>query len=465
MEVLRKAFTQKLDSQISDFVNCVDDDKAFIEVDIDGSIAHSQMLAQQGLVTPEQAANLKSGLQKLKRSYAEGTLELKPAFEDVHMNVEKQLEVLIGPDALRLHTARSRNDQVATDLRLFVRQAIRDNVKLVGQLQQTLVQLAASNLDAVMPGYTHLQRAQPVLFSHAIMAFVAMLERDKGRFNDAHNRTDESPLGAGALSGSSLPIDPEYTRELLGFASKFGNSIDAITCRDFIVEYLSACATISIHISQIAETLILWNTSEFSFITLGDNVTTSSSLMPNKKNPDPLEIARAKSGTACGDLINVLMILKSLPLGYNRDLQDTKPPLVRTTSAVQSTLRAVNTVVESVTINKESMSAAASDPSIIATDLVEYLVNKGIAFRTAHEQIAALMAHCRQEQTHPNNLSLDKLQSYAPALDANAFALFDPKVSANSKSSAGGTAGKQVAAAIQSWKSKNMPNQVPLTLT
>lgn len=452
MEVLRKAFSQKLDAKVSEFVNCVDDDAALIDDDIKGSIAHSQMLGQVGLLTPEQAEAIKQGLQQLNRRFSEQQLTLKPEFEDVHMNVEKLLETLIGADALRLHTARSRNDQVAFDLHSFTCKAVKRNIELLAALQKQLVALAEKHFGVVMPGYTHLQRAQPVLFSHVVLSYVSMFERDKTRFADAYKRADVSPLGAGALSGSSLPIDPSMSAALAGFSGVFDNSIDAVSDRDFIAEFLSCSAITAIHVSQLCETLVLWATSEFGFITFDDDVTTASSLMPNKKNPDPLEIARAKAGTICGDLFNVLMVLKALPTGYNRDLQETKPPLVNTAQTLQATLQVVIKVLSSTRIKAQAMKEAASDPFVIATDLVEYLVNKGVPFRTAHEQIGELFAYCRNTGSNPALLSVAHLQSFAPELEEDARNLFNAEQSANAKTSQGGTAVSQVSAKLAAWK-------------
>lgn len=451
MEVLRKAFSQKLDPAVSSFVNCVDADAAFVSDDIEGSLAHSYMLEKSGLITPEQRANIHAGLHQLKEN-----LELKPEFEDVHMNVEKSLEKAIGADALRLHTARSRNDQVAFDLHSYTCKAIKKINTSLTALQQQLVEIAEANIDVVMPGYTHLQRAQPILFSHAMLAFVSMFQRDQSRFADAFKRADCSPLGAGALAGSSLPIDPAVSATFSGFSRHFDNSIDAVTDRDFIAEFLSCCAITSIHISQLSETVIIWATSEFGFVSFEDDVTTASSLMPNKKNPDPLEIARGKAGTICGDLTNVLMTLKSLPLGYNRDLQETKPPLTNSAETLQSTLKVLVKVLTSMRVNSLQMYQAASDPFVIATDLVEYLVNKGVAFRTAHEQIAELFAYCREAKTDPTKMMITQLKSFAPMLSEDALLLFDAHASANAKTSVGGTARVRVMESLESKRANNL---------
>lgn len=452
MEVLRKAFSQKLDPLVSEFVNCVEADESFINDDINGSIAHSQMLGKSGLLSQEQAENIRQGLQELNRQFSEQQIELKPEYEDVHMNVEKYLEQLIGADALRLHTARSRNDQVAFDLHSFTCRAIKRSVALLQSLQKQLLSIAVANTDVVLPGYTHLQRAQPVLFSHVLLSYISMFQRDKSRFLDAYKRADCSPLGAGALSGSSLQINPTITAQLGGFTTQFNNSIDAVSDRDFIAEFLSCCAITSIHISQLSETLILWATSEFGFVTFADDVTTASSLMPNKKNPDPLEIARAKSGTICGDLFNVLMVLKSLPTGYNRDLQETKPPLVNSADTLHLTLKVLEKVLSSMKVESGNMLEAASDPFVIATDLVEFLVNRGVPFRTAHEQIGELFAFCRSSGFNPAMMPIARLQSFAPALTVQAIALFDARLSANAKTSAGGTALVRVTEMLTYWR-------------
>lgn len=454
MEVLRKAFSQRLNGAVSAFINSVEDDEAFIEDDIAGSVVHATMLEQVGLLTPEQAANIKRGLQVLRRKFTEAQLKLKPEFEDVHMNVEKYLEAEIGIDALRLHTARSRNDQVAFDLHRYACRAMKKVIAALHSVQAKLVELADQHSDCVLPGYTHLQRAQPVAFSHVMLSYVAMFERDKSRFADAITRADYSPLGAGALTGSSLPIDPDATAKLSGFQTAFVNSIDAVSDRDFVAEFLSCCSIAAIHVSQLAETLILWSSAEFGYVTFGDDVTTTSSLMPNKKNLDPLEIARAKAGTICGELVNVLMVLKSLPTGYNRDLQETKPPLVKAFKTMTGTLQVLQEVLGSMDVNRETMLQSAEDPFVIATDLVEYLVRKEVPFRRAHEQIASLFQHCRIKGLNPGCLPLRTLQEFAPALGTQALELFDPVKSVNAKVSAGGTAKPQIELALTSWKHK-----------
>lgn len=439
MQVLRKAFNQQLDPQVSDFVNCIEADQALIAVDIQGSIAHATMLAAVGLLTEAQGAKIVSGLEEIQAEAEAGKFILNPAFEDVHMNVEKRLEALIGEDALRLHTARSRNDQVALDMRLFVLSQISAVKALIKHVQAALNACAVKNQDVVMPGYTHLQRAQPVLFAHAMHAFIAMLERDYERFEDAAKRTAVSPLGAGAQAGTALPINPVFSAAQLGLPTTFVNSIDAVSDRDFVAEFLFAASLASVHLSQLAETLIIWASQEFAFISLGDNVTTASSLMPQKKNPDPIELVRGKTGAVFGELINILTTLKGLPLGYNRDLQETKPPAIKVATDLCSALRVVAVVLANLTVNEANMQAAAGDPDMITTDLVEYLVLKGVPFRQAHEQISALANHAKQSGQKLNKLTLEQFKEYGQQFEQDVYDLFNPQVSVKGKSSPGST--------------------------
>ncbi len=448
MEVLRKAFSQKLDQALTEFVGSIDADEFLIEADIRGSIAHATMLADGGLLTAAQADNIVGGLQAILDLYKAGDFKLNPAFEDVHMNVEKKLQELIGEDALRLHTARSRNDQVALDIRLYALGCIEANLNDVNELVETIKVVAAENIDAILPGYTHLQRAQPVHFAHALLAFVEMLERDKARLKDLTKRVAVSPLGAGAQAGTGLNIDPALSAKLLGMPSHFANSIDAVSDRDFVAEYLFVAAMCGVHLSQMAETLIIYASKEFGFISFSDAVTTASSLMPQKKNPDPVELIRGKCGSMVGELVNVLVTLKGLPLGYNRDLQETKPPLIKTAKEIGNCLRVMTVVLQCLSVNKEVTLKAAGDAEMISTDLVEYLVNKGIPFRKAHEDVSALVAHARESGQTLNELSLSACQSFNQAFEDDLFQLFDPKGSLQAKTSPGSTGTAKVKEAL-----------------
>ncbi len=439
MQVLRTAFTESLDPAVSKIVNSIEQDRELVSADLKGSMAHCAMLAQQGLITQQQGKNIQSGLEQLAALAAEGTFELHEQFEDVHMNVEKQLQALIGEDALRLHTARSRNDQVALDFRIYVSSQVDSVITQLNALLKALIAKSHQYPDAVMPGYTHLQRAQPIFFSHALFAFCQMFERDIARFKDAKARASVSPLGAGAQAGSALAIDPAFTALQLGMPSIFKNSIDAVMDRDFAVDFVAAASMASVHLSQLCETLIIWNTSEFGFIKFGDNVTTSSSLMPQKKNPDPVEIVRGKTGCAVGELVNLLVTLKALPLGYNRDLQETKEPVIRVSNSIIDCLDALVVCVEAIEVQSQKMQQAASDPDLIATDLVEYLVLKGVPFRTAHESVAHLVQLARTNGFTLSTIPLQQFQQCSDKFSDDVYELFDPTKSALSKTSPGGT--------------------------
>ncbi|HEY9777749.1 MAG TPA: argininosuccinate lyase [Planktothrix sp.] len=439
MQVLRTAFTEQLDPAISKIVTSIEEDKELIAADIKGSTAHCAMLTRQGLLTEEQGKSICDGLGYLAAQNDQGELELLEEFEDVHMNIEKKLEKLIGDDAKRLHTARSRNDQVALDFRIYVGDCVSELVSTLQALQFALVRKANQYPHTVMPGYTHLQRAQPILFSHAMLAFWQMLDRDIERFATTKVRASISPLGAGAQAGTALEINPDFSAQVLGMHGIFANSIDAVMDRDFAVEFVMAASLCATHLSQLCETLIIWNTSEFGFIKFGDNATTSSSLMPQKKNPDPVEIVRGKTGAFAGELVNLLTTLKGLPLGYNRDLQETKAPVIRAFKTLSLCLSALSVAIDSIQVQPNAMKAAASDPDLMATDLVEYLVLKDVAFRTAHEAVAKAVQLARATGEGLSSLTLSQLQSCSPAFGTDVYALFDPLKSAAAKTSPGGT--------------------------
>ncbi len=398
MQVLRKAFKQPLSDVVTEFVACTHADAHLVKADLTGSIAHAQMLQEEGLISPSQGEAIQSGLTTLLAKADEGTFQLKVEYEDVHMNVEKQLEELIGADALRLHTARSRNDQVALDLRLFTVSAIDSLIEGLKLLQSAIVKSAKQHVET--------------------------------------------------QAGSGLPINPQSVAAKLGFSKVFTNSIDAVSDRDFAAEFLMACSLTAIHISQMAETFVIWSSSEFGFVELADNVTTTSSLMPHKKNPDPLEIARAKSGAVIGDLVNLLVTLKALPLGYNRDLQETKPPVINSATIVYDALKVMSCVVDAITVNAEKTLAAASDPALMTTDLVEYLVLKSVPFRQAHELVSELVADAREKNVSLVEIELAEYKKYSTEFDNDVFALFNPSLSVSLKKSQGSTGTEQVNEAL-----------------
>ncbi len=382
---LRAAFSAPMDADIASFVASVDTDRHLLDADLRGSLAHVAMLEACGVLSPEQAGRLRAGLDQIR---AEG-LALDPSYEDVHMNVERRLEELIGADARLLHTARSRNDQVALDLRLYVRDCETRLRAALADLMDALLDQAEAQADAVMPGYTHVQRAQPVSLAHVLLAYQAAFARDAERLRQPLI----SPLGAGALAGTAVPIDPALTARLLGADGVFSNALDAVTDRDFAAAFVFACALLAVHLSQLAETLILWCSKEFNFICLPDELTTGSSLMPQKKNPDCLELVRGRAGQCIGELVNLLATLKGLPVGYNRDLQETKPPVVRVAETTVASVRVCATAIRRMTVCREAMRQAASDERLYATDLVERLVAQGIPFRTAYAMIGNIARH------------------------------------------------------------------------
>ena len=398
---------------VQQFTESVSFDWRLYRQDIAGSIAHAQGLAKAGLITKAEASQIAHGLKAILREIDSGKFQWDPALEDVHMNIETALVKKIGAAGQKLHTARSRNDQVATDMRLWIRDSATDMIQHLRQLERALVRLADANQTVVIPGYTHLQRAQPVSFAHHCLAYVEMLERDLLRFAiNCGNAGQHSPLGSGAIAGSTLRLDRAYVAKLLRFADVTQNSMDAVSNRDFALDYLYAAAVTGLHLSRLAEDLILWSSAEFGFITIGDAYTTGSSLMPQKKNPDICELTRGKTGRLYGNLVAVLTMLKGLPLTYNRDMQEDKEPLFDSADTLLATLRVLADMLRHVTVNRQRCAAAASDPALLATDLVDFLVKQGTPFRAAHHSIGALVA-----ESEKTGLPLPKLaaKKFGPA--------------------------------------------------
>ena len=393
-------------------------DRELYRQDIQGSIAHVRMLGKQGLISPEESEAIVRELQEILREIEEGRFKWKEEYEDVHLNVEAALIERLGETGAKLHTGRSRNDQIALDMRLYVREASDRVCKAIEEVQRAILDLAEAHADVIMPGYTHLQRAQPILFSHHVMAYFWMLERDKGRFSDAARRADECPLGAGALAGSTLPLSPEHVAQELGFSRSFRNSIDAVSDRDFVLEFLAACSILMVHLSRLAEELILWSTQEFSFIEIADPFTTGSSMMPQKRNPDVAELIRAKSGRVFGHLLSLLTVLKALPLSYNRDLQEDKEGLFDSVRTVLACLEILAPMLRAIEVNGEKMRSAAEDSSMLATDIAEYLVAKGMPFRKAHAVVREMADYCRERGKSFKDLSLEELRTFSELFDA-----------------------------------------------
>ena len=441
-------FTEKTDHRVEAFTASVDFDKRLYPYDIEGSIAHCRMLAKTGIISEDEAATLVQGLGKINRELDRGDFVFDQSMEDIHMHIETRLMEDVGKVALKLHTARSRNDQVALDVRMFLRDA---TVNVIGRLhgiRVALVDLAETNSDVVMPGYTHMQRAQPVLFAHHLMAYYEMFSRDDERFKDCLKRIDVMPLGTAALAGTTYPIDRHYTAELLNFPKISTNSIDAVSDRDFIIEFLAAASICMVHLSRLSEEMILWCTSEFSFIELPDAFATGSSIMPQKKNPDVAELVRGKSGRVFGSLIGLLTIMKGLPLAYNRDLQEDKEMLFDSVDTIHACLEIYTLMLPKLTIKREAMRAATSHGFLNATDFADYLVGKGMPFRNAHHTVGQAVGFALENNKEIHELTLEELKTFSNLIQEDVFDILSTAAMIDRRTSAGGTATANVLAAI-----------------
>ena len=445
-------FKEQTDKLVEEFTESVSYDKRLAPYDIAGSTAHVKMLAKQGILTEEEADKIVEGLNKVLQEIESGRFEWKKELEDVHMNVEKRLTEIVGPVGGKLHTGRSRNDQVATDVRLFVRKEIEEILELLKALRRAFVKQAEENLDAVMPGYTHLQIAQPVLYAHHMLAYYQMFKRDEERFRDTLKRVNVSPLGSAALAGTSYPLDREYAAQLLGFDSVSRNSMDAVSDRDFVAETIFNCAMVMMHLSRLSEELILWSTEEFGFVELPDAFCTGSSIMPQKKNPDVSELTRGKTGRVYGDLMAILTILKGLPLTYNRDLQEDKEPLFDAIDTVKMALKVNALVVEGMKPKKERMREQARKGFSLATDLADYLAKKGLPFREAHRVVGQLVAYCLDQGKTLEDLSIEEFRKFSPLFEEDVLSLMSVEGSVNSRNVLGGTAREQVVKEIERIK-------------
>jgi argininosuccinate lyase len=412
-------FSKALDERALRYTTSLPVDRRLFEWDVLGSIAHARMLGRVGIIPASDALALTDGLSGLLHDPP----PLDGPYEDIHSLIEAELARRVGEPADRLHTARSRNDQVATDARLFTRAALIEGVAGIAELQSTLVEVAEQHAEAIVPGYTHLQRAQPVVLGHHLLAYWEMLERDAGRLCDAYARADVLPLGAGALAASSYPLDREYVASLLGFGSVSRNSVDAVADRDFIVEHLAALASIAAHLSRLAEELVLWSTAEFGFVSLDESFTTGSSLMPQKRNPDVAELLRGKTGRVYGALMALLVTVKGLPMSYNRDLQEDKAPYFEAVDVVHDGLALSAAMLAGATWRTERMAAAADDPLIAATDLADHLVRRGVPFRQAHEIVGRIVRAAESANRSLASFSLEELRAFSPEFEASAVGL------------------------------------------
>ncbi|MCL9662804.1 argininosuccinate lyase [Paenibacillus hunanensis] len=447
-------FTKQTNHLVEEYTASIHFDKALAEEDIQGSLAHVTMLGKCGIVPAEDVETIKAGLNKVLDKIRAGQVEFSVSDEDIHMNIEKHLIEEVGAVGGKLHTGRSRNDQVATDMHLYLRNRAVELVGLLHALQESLINQAKNNLDTIIPGYTHLQRAQPILFAHHLMAYVSMFERDIDRLKDSYKRINVLPLGAGALAGTTFPIDRHFVAEQLGFDGVYENSLDAVSDRDFIVEFLAGASLIMTHLSRLSEELVLWSSTEFNFIELDDAFCTGSSIMPQKKNPDVAELVRGKTGRVYGNLIGLLTVLKSLPLAYNKDMQEDKEGMFDTVATLEGALQLFAPMIATMKVNTGRMREAVNKDFSNATDIADFLVGKGLPFRQAHEVIGKTVLYCIQEGKYLLDLSLEEFQQFSPLFDDTIYHVLQPETVVNARNVYGGTATVQVEQAIERAGSK-----------
>ena len=442
-------FTEPTDAFVEAFTASVTFDKRLYAHDIAGSTAHAQMLAKVGVLTQAECAAIAAGLQTIKDEIERGEFAWTIAREDVHMNIEARLIESIGDVGKKLHTGRSRNDQVATDIRLYLRDEIAAILAELKRLQTALVGMAEREADTIMPGFTHLQTAQPVTLGHHLLAWFEMLKRDHGRLTDCAKRANVMPLGAAALAGTSYPLDRVYTAQLLGFDAPAENSLDAVSDRDFAIEFVAASALVMTHLSRFSEELILWASAQFNFIELGDSFCTGSSIMPQKKNPDVPELVRGKTGRVNGHLVGLLTLMKGQPLAYNKDNQEDKEPLFDTIDTVKASLRVYADMIPAITPKRDVMREAARRGFSTATDLADYLVRKGVPFRDAHEVVGKAVRLGVDSGRDLSEMSLEELQQFSPRIDSDVFCVLTLEGSIAARNHLGGTAPAQVRAAVE----------------
>ncbi len=444
-------FSQDAGGCVQLFTESISFDKRLYKHDVRGSKAHASMLGRAGIIPESTAKAICEGLDLILARIEKGDFEFKAELEDIHMHIESELIKALGDEGARVHTARSRNDQVALDIRLYLRDEIDAISSSIESFQKALVVQADANKDAIMPGFTHLQHAQPVLVAHHLLAYVEMLERDKGRLADCRKRLNVMPLGSGAIAGTTLPIDRECVRKLLDFPELTRNSMDAVADRDFACELLAALSIFAMHVSRLSEDIILWASQEFSFVDVADAYSTGSSLMPQKKNPDIAELSRGKTGRVYGDLVSLLTICKGLPLTYNRDLQEDKEPLFDAIDTVKGVLSVYPGMVETLKFRRDRMFSASTDPGLMATDLAEALVKKGVPFRHAHHKVGSLVKWCAANGKALDKASLEEMRISIPEADESMLKLFSPESAVGKREVFGGTGCKQVASQVEFW--------------
>ena len=447
-------FKEKTAKIVEKFTSSIDVDKRLYAYDIQGSIAHCRTLARAAIISEEEAEELIAGLEKVRQEIDEGVLSYTDTLEDIHTHIESRLAEVVGTVARKLHTARSRNDQVALDVRLYLRDTVDSIIQHLIQLQNVLVDLAGCHVETVLPGYTHLQRAQPILLAHHLMAYYEMFSRDTERLQDCLVRINVMPLGSAALAGTPHPIDRKFTAELLGFKNVSANSVDSVSDRDFIIEFLSAAGICMMHLSRLSEELIIWSSSEFGFIELPDAFATGSSIMPQKKNPDVAELIRGKSGRVFGNLMAMLTLMKSLPLSYNRDMQEDKALLFDAADILTASLEIYIQLLPNITVNKTSMQKAAASGYLNATDMADYLVIKGLPFREAHHCVGQIVRYALGLKKEIHELSITELQQHAPQIEDDIFGYLGTQQMIDRRTSIGGTATQTVKTAIKAAEQK-----------
>ncbi|WP_409302157.1 argininosuccinate lyase [Peribacillus sp. SCS-155] len=445
-------FTKTAEEWVDEFGASISFDKELVMEDIEGSLAHVKMLEHCGILRKEETDQIVGGLQALKEKAKKEQLLFSVEMEDIHLNLESLLIQEIGPVGGKLHTGRSRNDQVATDMHLYLRSQIKEVQNQIINLQKAILSQAEDNITTLIPGYTHLQRAQPISFAHHMMAYFWMLERDRQRFSESMKRVNVSPLGAGALAGTTFPIDREYSAGLLGFEAIYENSLDAVSDRDFIIEFLSNSSTLMMHLSRLAEEIILWSSHEFHYIELDDAFSTGSSIMPQKKNPDMAELIRGKTGRVYGNLMGLLTVLKGLPLAYNKDMQEDKEGMFDTVRTVSGSLKIFEGMIKTMTVKKDVMEKTVQSDFSNATELADYLAAKGMPFREAHEVVGKLVLSCVKQQCYLADLSMDQFKAASELFEEDIFNALSPYEAVRRRNSAGGTGFDAVQLAIQKAK-------------
>lgn len=437
-------FTKETNQLVEEFTASIQFDQKLALEDIKGSIAHVEMLASCGIIPTEDAKQIKAGLKKIQEKVLNNEVTFSVEDEDIHMNIERMLIEEIGPVGGKLHTGRSRNDQVATDMHLYLRYQTIEIIKLLEKVQEAILIQANEHIETILPGYTHLQRAQPISFAHHLLAYFWMFERDKERLEDSLKRVNWSPLGAGALAGTTFPIDRHQSAKRLKFDMVYPNSLDAVSDRDFILEFLSAASILMMHISRLSEEFVLWMSQEFQFIELDDSFCTGSSIMPQKKNPDVPELLRGKTGRVYGNLFSLLTTLKGLPLAYNKDLQEDKEGMFDTVETLIGSLQLLAPMIQTMTVKTENMLQAVSQDYSNATDLADYLANKGVPFRKAHEIIGQIVLYAIQNNKYLLDLSLDEYKKFSHSFEEDIFTVLQPKHVVAARNSYGGTGFEQV---------------------